>query len=132
MTADVIRTGKETAENRQAIKRSGRQSPAPALTNRWGLAVSTGEPAPLALAEWLGELALYGNARSPLHLEIAHQLSLAIENWYLRASSRFLFKPVTPRRCALAECHPAALFAIIPAILRISKVALSIGPSRLL
>jgi hypothetical protein len=72
---DVIPKRKETAENRQGA--------ASALTNRWGLAISTGEPAPLALADWLEELAVYGKARNPLDLEIAQQLSLAIENWYL-------------------------------------------------
>jgi NMD protein affecting ribosome stability and mRNA decay len=33
----------------------------------------------VTLADWLEELAVYGTARNPLDLEIAHQLSLAIE-----------------------------------------------------
>jgi hypothetical protein len=37
----------------------------------------------LALVDWLEELAVYGTPRNPLDLEIAYQLSLAIENWYL-------------------------------------------------
>jgi hypothetical protein len=42
-----------------------------------------GQPAQLALAEWLEELAVYGNALRPQDAETAYQLSQAIENWYL-------------------------------------------------
>lgn len=37
----------------------------------------------LIVADWLEELAVYGTARRPQSAETAHQLSLAIENWYL-------------------------------------------------
>ena len=42
-----------------------------------------GKPVQLALAEWLEELAVCGNPRSPKDSETAWQLSQAIENWYL-------------------------------------------------
>jgi len=42
-----------------------------------------GRPAQLALADWLEELAVYGNAVHPQEAETAYQLSQAIENWYL-------------------------------------------------
>ncbi|HKD01820.1 MAG TPA: hypothetical protein VKB77_05315 [Terriglobales bacterium] len=42
-----------------------------------------GQPAQLALAEWLEELAVYGSALRPQGAETAYQLSQAIENWYL-------------------------------------------------
>lgn len=38
---------------------------------------------PLAVAEWLEELAVYGNGRRICDPEIAYQLSLGIENFYL-------------------------------------------------
>jgi hypothetical protein len=38
---------------------------------------------PLAIADWLEELAMYGNAGGIVDAEIAHQLSLAVENFYL-------------------------------------------------
>lgn len=38
---------------------------------------------PLAVAEWLEELAVYGNAQRICDQEIAYQLSLGIENFYL-------------------------------------------------
>src|SRR5690242_18905556 len=49
--------------------------------------VCGGRPEPLALADWLEHLAVFGRPlRDPLDSEIAYQLSLAIENWYLVSS----------------------------------------------
>jgi hypothetical protein len=43
----------------------------------------SGEPAPLALADWLEELAVFCTARHPRDSELANQMSLAVENCYL-------------------------------------------------
>jgi len=42
-----------------------------------------GQPVQLALAEWLEELAVYGNALRPQDAETAYQMSQVIENWHL-------------------------------------------------
>ena len=42
-----------------------------------------GQPRASALVDWLEELAIFGTPRSALDSELACQLSLAIENWYL-------------------------------------------------
>jgi hypothetical protein len=66
--------------------KGGRGSPEPVrprLQKRRGLAVYGGQPKALAIADSLEELAVYGTPRNPLDPEIAYQLSVAIENWYL-------------------------------------------------
>ncbi len=72
-----IRRGKEVAEI------SPERSHEPLPRKRRGLAVCGGRPEALALADWLEELAVYGEARNPLDSEIAYQLSLVVENLYL-------------------------------------------------
>jgi hypothetical protein len=59
------------------------KQPTPGVTSVGGLSRHHGEPVQLALAEWLEELAVYGNPRNPQDSETAWQLSQAIENWYL-------------------------------------------------
>ena len=43
----------------------------------------SGHPVQLAVADWLQELAVFGSPRHPIDAELAHHLSLAVENWYL-------------------------------------------------
>ena len=60
----------------------------PGRPSRREIVVCGGRPASLALADWLEDLAVFGRPlRNPLDSEIAHQLSLAIENWYLVSSA---------------------------------------------
>jgi hypothetical protein len=71
------------------VRKGGRgdiaPEPKPPLSKEAGfrLFLHHGQPAQLALAEWLEELAVYGNALPPKDAETAYQLSQAIENWYL-------------------------------------------------
>jgi hypothetical protein len=48
-----------------------------------GFPLYAGRTDPMLIADWLEEMAVYGIACNPLDSEIAYQLSLAIENWYL-------------------------------------------------
>jgi hypothetical protein len=79
-----------------SVRKGGRgESPEPfspyLRKKRQGLPVCGGKPEPLAAADWLEELAVYGTPRRICDQEIAYQLSLVIENWYLvRLALRFL------------------------------------------
>jgi hypothetical protein len=51
-------------------------------TNR-GFPLYEGRTEPMLIADWLEEVAVYGTPLNPKDAEIAYQLSLVIENWYL-------------------------------------------------
>lgn len=83
-------------------RRTARAGLSPCQT--WqGLAVCAGRSQSLALADWLEELAVYGTPRNPLDPEIAYQLSLAIENWYL---VKLAIRSQNPSPTETAEANP--------------------------